>query len=126
MEEEAGFTLIEVLVVCVLMIVVLGATLSAFNVFERNSQTNQRLNDAQDQARAASDEFARELRDLASPTNELPQAVNRAQPTDLIFLYVAGNKPNGSSNDRNTRRVRYCYESSTGTIWRAAQSWASA
>jgi type II secretory pathway pseudopilin PulG len=126
MEEEAGFTLIEVLVVCVLMIVVLGATLSAFNVFERNNQTNQRLNDAQDQARAASDEFARELRDLASPTNELPQAVNRAEPTDLIFLYVAGNKPNASSNDRNTRRVRYCYESSTGTIWRETQSWTSA
>src|SRR3954447_8196850 len=103
----------EGLVVWLLMIVVLGATLSAFNVFERNNVNNQRQNDAQDQARAVSDELARELRNLASPTNELPQAVNRALPTDLIFLYVGGAKAGGSTNDRNPRRVRYCFDSST-------------
>jgi type II secretory pathway pseudopilin PulG len=126
LEEEAGFSLMEVLVVCALMIVVLGATLSAFNVFERNTTINQRQNDAQDQARSASDELARELRNLASPTNELPQAVNRADPMDVIFLYVGGAKAGGSSNDRNTRRVRYCFDSGSGRIYREMQSWTSA
>lgn len=125
-EHEAGTSLIEVLVVCVLMIVVLGATLGAFNVFERNTSTNQRQNDAQDRARAASDELARELRNLASPTNELPQAVNRAEPADLIFLYVGGKKPGSSANDRNTRRVRYCYDSAGKKLHRQMQSWGSA
>lgn len=114
--------LVEVLLVCVLMIVVLGATLTSFSSFERNNATNQRQNDAQDQARNAMAQIARELRNMASPVDNLPESVNRADAKDLIFLYVGGSKPSGSANARNTRRVRYCLDS-TGNVRRQLQTW---
>ena len=48
MRREDGFTLVEVLIVSVLMIVVLGATLTTFDSFQRNVSTNERQNTAQD------------------------------------------------------------------------------
>ena len=121
--QEAGVTLVELLVAMTLMLVVLGATLTAFNGFERNNAVNQRQNDAQDEARTAVDSVAREMRNLASPTDEQPQAVNRAEPEDLIFLSVATTKPSGSTNLLNTRRVRYCLNATTREIWRQEQNW---
>ena len=73
-------TLMEVLLVSVLMLIVLGATLTTFNTFERKSRDNQNLNEAQDQARRALDLMARDLRNLASPTPLLPLAVDREEP----------------------------------------------
>jgi hypothetical protein len=123
--EESGTTLIELLVVSVLMITVLGATLTVFNTFETTTATNRHLNDAQDQVRFAVDGLAKELRNLASPTNELPEALNRAEPQDLVFLSVANAKPSGSANARNTRRVRYCVDGE-GRLWRQEQTWTTA
>ena len=106
--SEEGFTLVEVLLVSVLMIVVLGATLTALTSFERSTSTNQRQNVAQDQVRNALDLATRDLRNLASPTVNLPQAVDRADPQDVIFQSEGHIKPSGSLNQTNTTRVRYC------------------
>lgn len=124
--EERGFTLVEVLTASVLMIVVLGATLSAFNAFELNSERNQRQNDAQDQARQAMGSLAKELRNLASPTNERPKALERAEPADVVFLSVAPVRPTGSFNERNTRRVRFCLKPTSRELWRQEQNWTGA
>ena len=78
--EENGFTLVELLIVCVVMLVVLGATLTTLNSFQSNAETNARVNDSQDEARRATDQLARDLRNLASPTNEQPLAIKRAEP----------------------------------------------
>ena len=89
----------------VLMIVVLGATLTALTSFERSTSTNQRQNVAQDQVRNALDLATRDLRNLASPTVNLPQAVDRADPQDVIFQSEGHIKPSGSLNQTNTTRA---------------------
>jgi type II secretory pathway component PulJ len=124
--EEDGFTLIELLLVCVLMIVVLGATLTTFTSFQSNADTNARQNDAQDEARRGIDALARELRNLASPTNEQPQAIKRADAQDLIVQSVANVMPVGSLNARNTQYVRYCYSGAEQRVYRQRLTWTGA
>lgn len=121
--EESGFTLIELLLVSVLMIVVMGATLAALTSVERTSATTERQNENQEQVRRSLDRLSRELRNLASPTDELPKAIGRATASDVIFQSVARTKPAGSTNPRNTQRVRYCLEASAKRLWRQEQRW---
>lgn len=121
--EESGYTLVELMLVSVLMIVVMGATLTALTNVERASATNERQNENQEQVRRALDGISRELRNLASPTDELPQAIERATASDLIFQSVARTKPAGSANARNIQRVRYCLDASDRRIWRQEQRW---
>ena len=123
LREESGFTLVELMLVSVLMIVVMGATLASLTNVERTSATNQRQNENQDQVRRAVDTLSRELRNLASPTDELPQAIGRATTNDLIFQSVARTKPAGSTNARNTQRVRYCLDAGAKKLWRQQQTW---
>jgi type II secretory pathway component PulJ len=124
--EESGFTLVELLLVCALTVVVLGATLTTFSSFQSNAETNVRLNDAQDEARRALDVLTRELRNLASPTNEQPEAVKRASAQDLIVQSVAPTRPLGSLNSRNTQYVRYCYNASQKRVYRQRLTWTTA
>ena len=70
--REDGMSLVEVLLVMTLMLIVLGATLTTFNSFERKARDNQNLNEAQDSARRGLDLMARDLRNLASPTASIP------------------------------------------------------
>jgi Tfp pilus assembly protein PilW len=122
--DERGMTLVETLMVCILSIIVLGATLSAVEAFENNSRTNERVNEAQDNARNALDRMARDLRNLASPVTESPDAVDRAAAQDVVFQ-SEGNTIAGGANARNTERVRYCLDPD-GNLWRQIQTWTSA
>lgn len=124
--EEGGFTLVELLLACVLMLVILGATLTTLNSFQSNAETNARQNDSQEEARRATDQLARELRNLASPTNEEPEAIKRALPHDLIVQSVADVRPAVTSNARNTQYVRYCYDAATSRVVRQRLTWTDA
>jgi type II secretory pathway pseudopilin PulG len=127
LREERGMTLTEVIVVSLLLTVVLGATLSVLDSFHRTTTTNTRLNEAQESIRVSVDLIAREMRNLASPTNEQPEAISRAQPKDMVFRSVAGNKPAGSLNERNARWVRYCIAGTgLGTLYRQELTWTTA
>jgi type II secretory pathway component PulJ len=126
LRREDGVTLIEVTVVSFLMLIVLGATLTTFNVFEHNVKTTERQNEAQDENRRSLDLMARDLRNLASPTPNLPQAVDVAQPQDLIFQSEGKDKPAGSLNAQNTTRVRYCLNADERKLYRQIQTWTSA
>jgi len=121
---EDGFTLVEVLIAAVLMIIVLGATLTALTSFQRNTQTNQRQNDGQEQARRTLDLLARDLRNLASPVVERPEAIDRNLPLDLI-VQSEGKGTGGSFNTRNTMRVRFCL-AADGSLYRSLQTWTTA
>jgi prepilin-type N-terminal cleavage/methylation domain-containing protein len=110
--REDGLTLVELLVVLTISLVVMGATFSTFAQFEQTTATNTRQNDAQDQVRVGLDGLARELRNLASPTDALPEAVVRAQPSDIVFQSVSSSA---------TRRVRYCLHKASGLLWRQVQ-----
>jgi type II secretory pathway component PulJ len=125
MRGQDGFTLVEVLIVSVLMIVVLGATLTTFNSFQRSVSVNERQNQAQDATRQAMDLMARDLRNLASPSNDEPLALDLNEAQQVIFQSEGRVMPAGSLNVANTRRVRYCL-SSTGGLYRQVQTWETA
>jgi type II secretory pathway pseudopilin PulG len=123
LRREDGMSLVEVLIVSILMLIVLGSTLTAFNTFERNARDNQNLNEAQDNARRALDLMARDLRNLASPTPLLPLAVDVDGEQDLIFQSEGKVKPVGSLNAQNTTRVRFCLNTTSRTLFRQVQTW---
>ncbi len=104
--------LVELLVVMAISGVVLGATLTTFNHFERTTGVNQRQTEAQEQVRVGLGSVARELRNLASPTNERPNAIVRAGGADLVFQSVSSTV---------TRRVRYCLDTGARRLWRQVQ-----
>jgi type II secretory pathway component PulJ len=126
LREEQGMTLVEVLMASVLMLIVLGATLTTFNNFERNVKTNEQQNEAQEQARRGMDLMSRDLRNLASPTPYLPLAVDRHEGLDVIFQSEGKEKPPGSLNAQNTTRVRYCLDAVEDRLYRQTQTWMSA
>jgi type II secretory pathway component PulJ len=123
--SEEGFTLVEVLIAAVLMIIVLGATLTALTSFQKSTATNQRQNSGQDEARRTLDLLARDLRNLASPVIERPEAVDRNLPLDLIFQSEGRGAVVANANIRNTQRVRFCLDPQ-GRLHRNVQKWDSA
>jgi len=125
LDPEDGFTLVEVLIASVLMIVVLGATLTTLTSFGRSTATNQRQNDGQDEARRTLDLMARDLRNLASPVIERPEAVDRKLAQDLIVQSEGRGAVSGSLNARNTERIRFCL-GPDGRFWRNTQTWTTA
>jgi type II secretory pathway pseudopilin PulG len=123
--QQDGFTLVEVLIVSVLMIVVLGATLTALSSFQRNISVNQKQNVAQDTARTGMDLMARDLRNLASPTRDQPLALDLNLAHDIVFQAEGRAKPADSFNASNTTRVRYCLGPDR-KVYRQVQTWKSA
>jgi len=123
LQAEDGFTLVELLLVSVLMLVVLGATLTTLTSFQTNASVNEQVNDAQDEARRSIDGLARELRNLASPVNYDPDAIKRFEGDDLIVQSVADTRPPGSSNSRNTQYVRYCVDQDDDVVYRQTRTW---
>jgi type II secretory pathway pseudopilin PulG len=118
--DERGFTLVEAVLVLLLMTIVLGATLTAFDSFTRTAHVNEKQNDSQQEARRALDQIARDLRNLASPTDELPLALDVAKDDEIIFQSVYKTKDT-PSNSYNTRRVRYCLNQTSQQIIRQTQ-----
>jgi prepilin-type N-terminal cleavage/methylation domain-containing protein len=117
LRDQDGFTLPELLIAMTLFLVVVSATLSAFDGFVARSATNTKLNDAAEQARRSMDRMARQLRNLASPTNANVNSIDRATAFDLVFQTV----------DPTKRRVRYCLNSTNpakSTLWVQTQAFA--
>jgi type II secretory pathway component PulJ len=135
LRDERGLTLIEVLLSSILSLLVMGASLAAFDGLQGNHKLTQKANEAQDTARQQTDRLARELRNLASPsqlTNDLsaqPQAVEVATSYDFVFRVVGDTRPAGSLNVGNVTRVRYCLNTSNPAkevLWRQTQTWTTA
>jgi prepilin-type N-terminal cleavage/methylation domain-containing protein len=110
--EESGFSLVELLVVISLSGIVMGATLTTFTQFEQTNVVHQRQTDSQEQVRTGLAGVARELRNLASPTNERPEAIERNHPNDVVFQSVT---------NATVRRVRYCLDTVGKRLWRQLQ-----
>lgn len=111
MNDENGFTLIELLVTMAIALIVLAATLNALNVFTRDSKAMTQRNDAQNQARLATDRIVRQLRNIASPVT-IPKLLERATPYDIVFQTIG--TPSGQ-NTQGTQRVRYCIPQDTSS-----------
>ena len=125
----AGFALTELMVVMTISIVVLSAVLTTFELFDRTARRNQVLVDSEDHTRAATDQLARQLRNLASPTPEQPQAVQVAGSYDLVFQTVDGSSAPSGANLANVRRARYCLDApaqGNARLWSQSQTWSTA
>jgi prepilin-type N-terminal cleavage/methylation domain-containing protein len=124
--EQAGFSLIELLVAMSLITVVVMATVTAFVSFNKNERINRLHNESTDEARLTIERLSSQLRNLASPVDLEPKAVEKAEPFDLVFLTVDAVKPEGSENARNIKRVRYCVGELSGgkaSLIRQQQVW---
>ena len=127
--EESGWTLMEVLIAMVLMLVILGATLTTFNNYYANAANDRKAKDAQERARGALRQLSRHLRNVASPTEGERDPIDKATGTDLIFQSVDPVGPANDQNLANIRRVRYCLDSSDPAhpkLWFQHQRWTSA
>ena len=125
---QSGFVLMDVVVSLTVMVAVLGGTLVSFNGFEERTRANQVHNDAQDRARVGIDRLARELRNHASASPALPDGLEVAGPYELVALSTADGTPS-TGNPRNSRRVRYCLDSSdqaSARLVTQVQTWTAA
>jgi type II secretory pathway pseudopilin PulG len=130
LRSQAGFTAAELLLAATLMLLVLGATLTTLEEFSRSTRTTEAQNDAQQQARQAIGQLARELRNHAVANTAAPEGIALATPYDLVFETVGAARPGGSANTANVQRVRYCLDSYDGPggarLWTQTQTWATA
>lgn len=122
--ERGEFSLMALLVAMTLFIIVLGATLSVFETGLRVQHDTTDRAQAQDEARTAVDALTRQLRNLASPTPDQPQAIDRFTASDLIFQTVDPVRPTSTANVANVKRVRYCLAS--GRLYRQERRYTSA
>src|SRR3954453_415592 len=126
--EESGFTLPELLVGASLMIVVMGAIYGVLTAFQNSAARTSSQNDAQDQARAATDLLSWQLRNLRMPANPTGGPLEQASSYALVFQTVTPSATAGS-NPTRVGRVRYCYDNSTpasARIWLQTQTWTTA
>ncbi|HYH59815.1 MAG TPA: PKD domain-containing protein [Thermoleophilaceae bacterium] len=110
LRDERGFTLPEMLVAAMLMVIVMSATLSVLDQVTRLGKTANDRVDMQDRARQTGRELSRALRNIA-PSPEFPAVIERSGAYDLVFRSVDRPRASGS-NTRNLRRVRYCLDAS--------------
>ena len=82
--DQRGYSLVEVLLVCVIGMVIFGATMTAFTSFYGENHAVESQRDNVENARMALDTVSRQLRNLANPSGVTP-TINRAQSYDFIF-----------------------------------------
>lgn len=125
LREERGFTLVELLISSSLMIVVMGAVYGALTTFQNTSKRTNDQNDAQEQARMATDNLAWQLRNLVMPANASGGPFELSSSYDIVFQTVS-TAGGGGSNATHVGRVRYCYDNSvpaSGRVWLQTQTW---
>jgi type II secretory pathway pseudopilin PulG len=104
LRREGGFTMIELLLVCVISLIVFGATLTAWTSIYRSNRALESQEDNAESARVALDRAARQLRNLANPTVNAITTIDRATDYDFIF----------QTSDPSKTWVRYCLQTSGG------------
>jgi prepilin-type N-terminal cleavage/methylation domain-containing protein len=126
LRSEEGFSLVELLVTILILGVVFGATLTAFDVFLRESNQATQQDEAQDAIRTASDRLTARLRNAVMGDTTNAGALEEATAYGLAFVRVqtSGTPPVG--NPRNLVHVRYCLDtsnSSNGRLLRQTATW---
>lgn len=125
LRNEEGFTLAELLVGAMLMIIVMSASLAVLDQVRRLSGTTDQRVELQDRGRQATRTIARSLRNVApSPTS--PTVIGRAEPYDLVFRSVDRPQTGTSDNTLNLKQVRYCLDTRNpdrGKLFEQTQRW---
>jgi len=123
--DRGEITLPGLLMASVLSLIVLTAVLDTFAGAQTQSTELTARNGNQQTVRAASDQIATSLRNLASPTPDQPQAIDVAGPFDLVFQNVDPAGPNAGQNVTNVRRERLCLTTG-GVLYGQQQTWTTA
>lgn len=117
-DNEAGFTLVELLLAMVLSLIILTATLAVWGATYRNARTNDARFDTTEMARNALDAETRQLRNIAKRLNNTP-VIDTVGNFDLIF----------QTSDPEKTWMRYCLDTtaapastSRGRLWAASLS----
>jgi hypothetical protein len=127
-DERGEMGLIQLLVAMSIFAAVLGATLLTFQSFDTLGRRTVDRAASQDSARTSVDRLVRDLRNLASPTINQPQAVDKASDYDLVFQTVDPIGPNTGANAANIKRVRWCLDASSPSnekLYVQDQKWTS-
>jgi type II secretory pathway pseudopilin PulG len=110
LRREGGFTIVELLLVCIISLVVFGVTLTAWTSVYRSNRSVESQNDNAEAARVALDRAARQLRNLANPTVNAITTIHRADDYDFVF----------QTSDPAKTWVRYCVDApgtAGATLW---------
>jgi prepilin-type N-terminal cleavage/methylation domain-containing protein len=126
--SDDGFTIVEVLVAMALALVVMGASLSAFDIFQSDQGYARRRNETQDAARTTMDRLARQLRNVIAPSLEEAGALEAVDPEgySLRFETIDTSGYATEANVTHVMRVRYCLEASNPEdemLWEQTQQW---
>lgn len=124
--QDAGFTMIEMLVASTMALVVFAATLAALSAFQNNNHINQLRQETQSQARSGIDRLARELRNMIAATREPTGSLEQDEPFSLIFQTVNTSHGPAGKNTTDAMRVRYCLNDTNPTneiLWRQVERW---
>lgn len=116
LRDQRGIALPEILVGMVISLAVFGATMTALEMFMRQSARTTRAAESQDSARSAVDRLARQLRNATSAatgTGSSTPAVEQSLPYDLVFLAPDPAGTATPTNPQGLMHVRYCLNSST-------------
>jgi Tfp pilus assembly protein PilW len=103
LRDDAGFTVVEVVVAMGLSVVVLFAILTTLDTFSSHSARQTRVTDANAQVRTAMDRIVTDLRQAAT--------VEVAGANDLVYTVV--------DSATQTRRERVCTDGA-GVLWRSS------
>lgn len=133
LSDDRGVTLIELIVAASLSLIIFSATLTVFSSLQRSQMQTVEHNERQQDARVAIDRLARDLRNLASPTDYddpnaggmAPRGVERNGKYDLIFKTVDGDTGATAGNSSAVMRTRYCFDDSDpsrGRLYRQQQT----
>jgi hypothetical protein len=123
--QRGEMSLTGLLVAMTLTLAVMTATLDIFDSSQKVGRDVVARAEAQDRVRLVEERLARELRNLAGPNPEQPQAIDRAGQRDLVFKTVNPVRAATGTNTPNVQRVRYCLDGS-GRLWRMEQRWTTA
>jgi hypothetical protein len=119
--DERGFTLAELLIGMTCGLVVLVASLTAFDGFNRGIVTTNRLTDAQDSARRDVSQMVRILREAGAPAPKTAAqiaTVVSATPNDVVFRSTSWPGESSTGTAAGTYHTqRLCLDESTKTIW---------
>lgn len=124
MRDDSGFTLVELLISATVMTVILLATLSVTDAFQKHSSEARVRLDSRDNVRNAADRIVKRIRSITEAPNGM---VEVADPTDLVYQIVGGTQPGGTDvNKTGTQRLRYCLNTTDGKVYRQATTWTGA
>lgn len=118
--DESGFTLVELLIASLIMLIVVGATLNALDTATATSTRNQKLVDTVDRARLAMETVAKRMRNATAyqtTASTTSSSLLRATSTDVAFKVVDPFASGTASNTYSVQTVRYCLDSATGRLW---------